>query len=142
MSLWYTIYGCGKVGPAVSLRKSPTLTPALLASNRRNAKKSTGPRTARGKAWSRLNHLQNGLHSLEYMRFLKALTNAPAGRVRVTAEALLATKPAIHHLFREFEEICVQVEIDMCNDPYWERHWEKQKKMFSPVRSRNVIENT
>ncbi|MGD0223598.1 MAG: hypothetical protein ABSF71_14795, partial [Terriglobia bacterium] len=26
--------------------------PALLASNRRNAKKSTGPRTARGKAWS------------------------------------------------------------------------------------------
>jgi hypothetical protein len=47
----------------VSLRKSPTLTPALLAANRRNAKKSTGPRTARGKAWSRLNSLRHGCHS-------------------------------------------------------------------------------
>jgi hypothetical protein len=43
----------------MSLRKSRTLTPALLASNRRNAKKSTGPRTAQGKAWSRLNRLRN-----------------------------------------------------------------------------------
>lgn len=32
----------------MSLRKSPTLTTALLASNRRNAKKSTGPRSVRG----------------------------------------------------------------------------------------------
>ena len=33
----------------MSLRKSPTLTPALLEANRRNARKSTGPRTARGR---------------------------------------------------------------------------------------------
>ena len=38
----------------MSLRKSPWMTPALLASNRRNAKESTGPQTLRGKAWSRL----------------------------------------------------------------------------------------
>ncbi len=44
----------------MSLRKSPTLTPALVASNRRNAKKSTGPRTARGKAWLPLNRLGDG----------------------------------------------------------------------------------
>ena len=39
----------------MSLRKSPTLTPALLTARRQNTKKSRGPRTARGKAWSRLN---------------------------------------------------------------------------------------
>jgi hypothetical protein len=42
----------------MSLRKPPTLTAALIASNRRNAKKSTGPGTAPGKAWSRLNRLR------------------------------------------------------------------------------------
>jgi len=35
---------------AMSLRKSPALTPPLLEANRRNAKKSTGLRTAQGKA--------------------------------------------------------------------------------------------
>jgi hypothetical protein len=42
----------------VSLRKSPTLTPALLAACRRNAQKSTGPRTAQGKANTRMNALR------------------------------------------------------------------------------------
>ncbi len=32
----------------MSLRKSPTLTPKLLAANRRNARRSTGPTTALG----------------------------------------------------------------------------------------------
>src|ERR1700733_11725290 len=31
------------------------------ASNRRNARKSTGPQTARGKAWSRLNAMKHGI---------------------------------------------------------------------------------
>ena len=53
----------------MSLRKSPTLTLALLASNRRNAKKSTGPRTARGKAWSWLNRFRDGMRSMEYVNF-------------------------------------------------------------------------
>ncbi len=34
----------------MSLRKSPTRSPALLAANRANAQNSTGPRTLRGKA--------------------------------------------------------------------------------------------
>ena len=42
------------------LRKSPTRTEAFLAANRRNALKSTGPRTARGKAWSCMNNLKHG----------------------------------------------------------------------------------
>ena len=42
----------------MSLRRSPTLTPPLLEANRRNSRKSTGPRPARGKAHSRLNGLR------------------------------------------------------------------------------------
>ncbi len=109
----------------MSLRKSPTLTPALIASNRCNAKKSTGPRTARGKAWSRLNHLQDGMHSPEYINFLTALLDAPPGRVEVTAQALLASKQALHPLFREAAELSVQVEIDICEESRWRRAQEK-----------------
>ena len=81
-----------KSGGAMSLRNSPTLTPALLASNRRNAKKSTGPRTAQGKAWSRLNRLREGWQSAEYRNFLLALLHAPPGRVEETAQALLSSQ--------------------------------------------------
>ncbi len=44
----------------MSLRQSPTRTPAVLAANRANAQKSTGPRTARGKAQVTLNALKHG----------------------------------------------------------------------------------
>lgn len=42
------------------LRCSPVLTPAALRARRLNSLKSTGPRTARGKAWSCLNALRHG----------------------------------------------------------------------------------
>ena len=44
----------------MSLRKRPTLTPKLLAANAENAKKSTGPRTRRGRAFSKLNGWKGG----------------------------------------------------------------------------------
>ena len=47
----------------MSLRKSPARTPALLAANRANARKSTGPRTPKGKARVALNALKHGGHS-------------------------------------------------------------------------------
>jgi hypothetical protein len=98
----------------MSLRKSPTLTPALLAANRNNARKSTGPRTARGKAWSRLNHMQHGGHSQDCLEMLKALYYAPPGGVSATARALLATKPVIHPVLEELVNLCIQTEIDVC----------------------------
>jgi hypothetical protein len=48
---------------AMSLRRSPVLTPAALRARRLNSLKSTGPRTARGKAWSCLNALRHGQRS-------------------------------------------------------------------------------
>ena len=48
----------------MSLRKSPRLTPALLAAARRNAQHSTGPRTAAAKQNSKLNALKHGRYAL------------------------------------------------------------------------------
>ena len=64
----------------MSLRKSPTLTPARLEANRRNAQKSTGPRTARGKSQSRMNSLRTGGHFALYRAgfLLLPLTPRPA----------------------------------------------------------------
>ena len=38
-------------------------TPAQIAANRRNARKSTGPRTPQGKAWSRRNTWTHGCYA-------------------------------------------------------------------------------
>jgi len=108
----------------MSLRKSPTLTPALLASNRLNAKKSTGPRTAQGKAWSRLNRLRKGGRSQEYMDFVSALLFAPPGRMRETAQLLLDSKPAPHRSFVEAAEIGIQADAGIG----WELEWIRTRR--------------
>lgn len=46
------------------LRKSPVRTPALLAANRANALKCTGPRTPEGKARASMNSLKHGRHAV------------------------------------------------------------------------------
>ena len=43
------------------MKKPMAVTPAKIAANRRNAQKSTGPRTAAGKAISKLNALKHGV---------------------------------------------------------------------------------
>jgi hypothetical protein len=53
------------------------MTPARLASIRHHAQKSTGPRTARGKAQSRLNGLRHRFCLPAYRQFWLALINAP-----------------------------------------------------------------
>ena len=44
----------------MSLRKRPALAPRLLAADASNARKSTSPRTRRGKAFSKLNGWKGG----------------------------------------------------------------------------------
>lgn len=81
------------------LLKPRTLTPARLAANRRSALKSTGPRTAAGKAWSRLNGLRNGKRSQTYDRLYEALLLAQLGTVRQTAARILTKEELAHPVF-------------------------------------------
>jgi hypothetical protein len=54
----------------MSLRKSPTRTPALLAANHANARKSTGPCTPQGKARVALGALRHGVHAPDFLSAL------------------------------------------------------------------------
>ena len=83
----------------MSLRKSPTRTAAFLKANRRNAQKSTGPKTARGKAWTRFNSLRHGFRSPEYLNFYYSLHDAPPGGIIATVLSLLEPRAVRHPLF-------------------------------------------
>jgi hypothetical protein len=72
----------------MSLRKRPTMTPALVAANRRNAQKSTGPRTEAGKRRVMLNGLKHGLRSRS---FRDSLTKSGADTVPVDRNFLFLT---------------------------------------------------
>jgi hypothetical protein len=89
----------------MSLRKSPTLTPARLAANWSNAQKSTGPRTAPGKAQSRLNALRTGERSVLFNKFFRAMSNAPVFATDETARAVLTPEQAAHPLFAKAVEL-------------------------------------
>jgi hypothetical protein len=95
----------------MSLRKSPTMTPARLEANRRNARKSTGPRTARGKGWSRLNSLRTGARSSLYHGLWRALWDAPPCQMAITARSTLTPQLAAHPLFAELVDLFVEAEI-------------------------------
>jgi len=56
----------------MGLRKSPELTRAFIAANRRNARKSTGPKTARGKARTSLNALKGGQYARNLLLRMRA----------------------------------------------------------------------
>ena len=57
----------------MSLRKRPIVSEAMLAANRANARKSTGPRSAEGKARSRLNGFKHGQRSRVYQHLLREI---------------------------------------------------------------------
>jgi len=100
----------------MSLRKSPILTPARLAANRRNALKSTGPRTAKGKAWSRLNRLRTGSRSPTYMKLLRALVDAEPCEIEEAARSVLTPEEVAHPLFARTVESFRRIEIEICRD--------------------------
>jgi len=100
----------------MSLRKPFTMSPARLKANRRNAKKSTGPRTARGKAQSRMNGLRTGGRSRLYHNLMLTLFDAPPCAVDRTAQATLTPEQAAHPLFIELVEMFRQAEIEVVLD--------------------------
>jgi hypothetical protein len=85
------------------LLKPRAMTPARLAANRQNALKSTGPRTARGKAQSRINGLRRGGRSPLYRNFVLAVLDTPCP-VEKMVRAYLTPAEAAHPLFAEFVE--------------------------------------
>jgi hypothetical protein len=97
----------------MSLRKSPTRTPAFLAANRRNAKKSTGPKSPLGKAWSRWNRLRTGMRSPQYLRFIKAMQQAPPGEVGLAARDELLKIPILHPVYHRALELWTRVEREL-----------------------------
>ena len=97
----------------MSLRKPPTLTPARLEANRRNARKSTGPRTSRGKAQVRFNALKNGRHSRHYQDFRMSLLFLPPCAV-LGSQQFLTPEEARHQLFAEALENAIWAETQTC----------------------------
>ena len=60
----------------MSLRRAPTRTPALLAANRANAQKSTGPRTPEGKNRVALSALRHGSNAPDFLSALAKSSRA------------------------------------------------------------------
>jgi len=122
----------------MSLRKPPTMTPARLEANRRNARKSTGPRTARGRAQVRFNALKNGRHSRYYRNLRMALLFAPPGAV-LGSRKFLTPEMARHRLFAEALEdaIWAEIQTSLGNS----RSVLRRGKQFFAHQSQNVIEN-
>lgn len=126
----------------MSLRKSPTITTARLEVNRRNAKKSTGPHTAQGKAQVRFNALKSGGRSRHYqnlrMAFYYALPGAGLGPY-----GFLPPEMDRHPLFTDAEQTAIEVEIATCMlfSPADPRTTQRRGNLFFYSRSQNVIDN-
>jgi hypothetical protein len=79
----------------MSLRKSPQLTPQLLAAARQNAQHSTGPRSAAAKQNSKLNALKHGLYvsNENQHHAMRALGEDPEQFQTLTEELMSAFGP-------------------------------------------------
>ncbi len=129
----------------MSLRKSPTLTPALLAACRGNAQKSTGPRTAQGKAQVRMNALRRGGRSQLLRGFLRAMLYAPPGGVEGVVRRMLTPDLARQKAFATWAQCGIEAELPerergrrilaSCRRP------KKRDSLLSCDQSGNMIEN-
>lgn len=94
----------------MSLLKPRIMTPARLAASRRNGLKSTGPRTPRGKAQSRMNLLRGGGSLSAYRNLLRALVEAPPGAADEAARAVLTPEQYAHPKFAKLVDIFRQAD--------------------------------
>jgi hypothetical protein len=99
----------------MSLRKSPTMTPVRLEANRCYAKKSTGPRTADGKARSRMNGLKCGDRSSEFRGLFDASAYDEPGAI-LRAESCLTRAQESHPAYLDLTELFTVAEIQTIED--------------------------
>jgi len=120
----------------MSLRKAPSITPARLAANRLNAQKSMGPRTARGKAHSRMNGLKGGGRSRFYQGLWRALLEAPPCSVDRTVRSVLPPELAAHPRFARVVDMFRQAEIEVVLEARMDRE-RQQGRSFTVGRPPN-----
>jgi len=95
----------------MSLLKPLTVSASRITANRRNAQKSTGPRTRRGKAQSRMNSLRTGARSRLYQDLMWKLMDAPPCRMGWVLRECLTPEQAVHPLFAQLVWIFCQAEM-------------------------------
>jgi len=117
----------------MSLRKSPTMTPALLAACRANAQKCTGPRTPEGKARVALNGLRHGMRSKNFLALL-----ARSGRDLEDFQALhKALRGATLPAGPEQDEQCLRTAIYV-----WTTKRRIEREISSPARRQKLFAQT
>ena len=122
----------------MSLLKPRVMTPARLEANRRNALKSTGPRTARGKAQSRLNGLRYGFCSPAYRQFWLALFEAPPGYPAAkTVCSMLTPEEYYHPVYAQLAEVHFEMEME----DQARRRQREREALRDRERSQEAIEN-
>jgi hypothetical protein len=118
------------------------MTPARLEANRRNARKSTGPRTTRGKAQARLNGLGRGPRSRFYHDFMMLLMETPPDELERTAQAILTPKEADSRLFKGLVRMVQQADLALVMElRRAHRMGGLGGESVGNERSRNMIEN-
>lgn len=93
-------YIAGDPSTVETLRKK-TMSEADLEANRRNARKSTGPRTAAGKARSASNAFQHGLYSIRNYTHLLSSPDLVATTVHTLLEEYQPVTPTDHILVQQ-----------------------------------------
>src|ERR1035438_8495779 len=129
-------------GAPMSLRKSPTMTPARIEANRRNALKSTGPRTTRGQAQARLNGLGKGPRSRFYHDFMMLLMETPPDELERTAREILTPQEADSRLFKGLLRMIHQPDFSLVMElPRAHGYGSPRGESVHDERSLNVIES-
>jgi hypothetical protein len=120
----------------MSLRQRPALTPALLAANRRNAQKSTGPRTEEGKQRVRMNGL---LHGLRSRSFRESLIQSGESTTLVDRNFLFQTLLLMPQKRYEVHPIAKFVRV-LWSVTHWRRRHEVRPAMLDRLRKKWTTE--